>query len=81
VEAIHTLGSGDGQGFPIGGFQDKASIANHIVISLGRLTWGGQVVANKDGIGGVEPQGLELSQLYFPPPGNANLLTGEEQTK
>ncbi len=65
----------------VGGFEDESGIADHFEVGGGGLAGGGEVVADEDGVGGVEAQGLQRSQLHFTAASDANFLAGQEQAE
>ena len=54
----------------------KPKVLDHLVVFLRRLALGGEVVADENGIGGIEPQGLKAAQSELTPGANPQLAFG-----
>ena len=55
---------------------DETHFFDHPVISLRRLAFGGEIVADEDGIGDVEGEGLEAAEVDFAAAGDADFALG-----
>ena len=51
----------------------KAEVANHRVVGLGQLALGGEIVADEDRVGRVQPQRLQAAQVQLAAAGDAQL--------
>src|SRR5207249_2712783 len=60
---------------------DKAELFDHLIIGFGRLTLGGEIVADEDRIGGIEAESLQAPQMPLAAASDAQLALRIHEAK
>ena len=58
---------------------DKAQVLDHLPIQFGSLAGSGQVIGAEEGVGRIQAERLERTQMNFAPGGDAELTRGAGQ--